>query len=775
MRPKAGIGLESLITFSVLTIGILAGTAGLAYAYWHAERSLHDTVGTAFQELARQSGEKIALLLSKEVDWIQRLAALPEVRESVRADSPPRLNDPPLRHWREQQAPYFRSLIVLDRNGRMTGGYTSEATRLHYMRQPWWPIIFSLRQPWVGDYRFDDDGQGYLEIVAPILDRDNVIGGLKVMIGLSPWFGSVHSIIGKTGHVMLLSDTGMVLACPLLAPELHRILVQETSSAGLGAPHAGGARRTTVEDTHGRAGGIIGIAPVVLPNDMAQAQRWNVLVTQDPAETYAPLRVLMWKLAGFWIGAVMLVAWLRWRLAKRIVRPINELIKRVAVLGEAERADSGCEIRSSGIREIDRLAAKFDELAERLQRTSHERQRQVAELEQLNGELRTSEVHYRMLWDHAVDAKILVDRAGMILDVNRRAEMKLGTSVRGMIGQVVAVWFAEAERERFGRLLQEVFETGREQSAGETHVMTMRGDRLIMDLDLTPVAGSLQVETVMLQLIDLTERKALEQHLLRTERLASLSQFASMFAHDIRNPLAGIKKTLEWLIQRPELKAEPQRSWLEDLRFTADLLLGMIHDMLDVYQESYSGLPLSLSEVPVRKLAEDVVHVFRSEAQAKDITFRLIGPDDGPLVVTVDGRRMQRVFINLVHNALKYSPPHGVITLCIQAGPRDQAGSYDASQCLGRNVDDGLRTAYISIEDEGPGIEPEDLPHLFDMFFRKKDGQDYRIGRGLGLHFCRLVVEAHHGVIRAGNRATGGARFTVELPLLQDVPCLSRC
>jgi PAS domain S-box-containing protein len=765
---RADVGLESLISFSVLTIGILAGTAGFAYAYWHAERSLHDTVGTAFQELARQSGEKIALLLSKEVDWIQRLAALPQVHESVRADAQPRLNDPPLRHWREQQAPYFRSLTVLDRNGRMTGGYTSEATRLHYSRQPWWPIIFDLRRPWVGDYRFDDDGQGYLEIVAPILDRDNVaIGALKVMIGASPWFGSAQSIIGKTGHVMLLSDTGMVLACPLLEPQLHRILVQELPAAGQRSPSTIG-RSTTVEDTHGRAGGIIGIASVALPNDIAQAQRWYVLVSQDPAETYAPLRVLMWKLAGFWIGAVVLVAWLRWRLAKRIVRPINELITRVGLLGEAGLSVSTPEAGSTGIREIDRLAAKFNELGERLRRTSQERQRHMAELEQLNGELRTSEAHYRMLWDHAVDAKILVDSTGTILDVNRRAEMKLGTSVRGMIGQAVAVWFAEAERERFGVLLQEVFRTGREQSAGETKVMTMRGGSLTMDLDLTPVTGSSQVETVMLQLIDLTERKTLEQQLLRTERLASLSQFASMFAHDIRNPLAGIKKTLEWLLQRPEFKAEPQRSWLEDLRFTADLLLGMIHDMLDVYQESYSGLPLSLSEVSVMKLAEDVLHVFRSEAQARDITFHLVGPDDGQIIVTVDSRRMQRVLINLVHNALKYSPPHGTITLSIHAG------SYDASDCVGQDFGGSLRAAYISVEDEGPGMEPDDLPHIFDMFFRKKDGQDYRIGRGLGLHFCRLVVEAHHGVIRAGNRATGGARFTVELPLLQGALCPSR-
>jgi signal transduction histidine kinase len=316
-------------------------------------------------------------------------------------------------------------------------------------------------------------------------------------------------------------------------------------------------------------------------------------------------------------------------------------------------------------------------------------------------------------------------------------------------------------------MLQEVFQTGRERSAGEMQIMTMGGDSLTMDLDLTPVTGPLQVETVMLQLIDLTERKMLEQQLLRTERLASLSQFASMFAHDIRNPLAGIKKTLEWLGQRPELKGEPQRSWLEDLRFTTDLLLGMIHDMLDVYQESYSGLPLSMSEVSVLKLAEDSLHVFRSEAQARDVTFHLAVPRDEEIMVTVDSRRMQRVLINLVHNALKYSPTHGVITLSIHVG------TIEGVEGAGAPFGDAPRTAYISVEDEGPGIEQDDLPHIFDMFFRKKDGQDYRIGRGLGLHFCRLVVEAHHGVIRAGNRVNGGARFTVELPVLQGEPCLS--
>ena len=132
-----------------------------------------------------------------------------------------------------------------------------------------------------------------------------------------------------------------------------------------------------------------------------------------------------------------------------------------------------------------------------------------------------------------------------------------------------------------------------------------------------------------------------------------------------------------------------------------------------------------------------------------------------------DGRRLQRVLINLIHNALKYSPRQGVIMIAVQVEEEQTSTGSDNVQPR-----DGP-TVMIHIEDEGPGIAPEDLPHLFEMFFRKKDGQDYRIGRGLGLHFCQLVVEAHGGRINAGNRPEGGAMFTVALPVRQEQLCPS--
>jgi signal transduction histidine kinase len=177
-----------------------------------------------------------------------------------------------------------------------------------------------------------------------------------------------------------------------------------------------------------------------------------------------------------------------------------------------------------------------------------------------------------------------------------------------------------------------------------------------------------------------------------------------------------------------------------------------------VYQESYSGLPLLTSTVSVNRLVTDVVQLFRTEATAKRIAFHLALPEED-LEITADSRRLLRVLINLVHNALKFSPQGGKITVTVQAvqGSRDHESRGASS-----------RQATIQVMDEGPGIASEDLPHVFEMFFKKKDPGDIRIGRGLGLHFCRLVVEAHRGRIRAENRSSGGAVFSVELPLNQE-------
>ena len=756
MRKRAS--LQRSITLSVLSIGLLSGAFGLAYAYWQAKQSFHAAIGLGFQELARQSADKAGLILDKEIEWVERLSSLPEVREAVREGTRLTFKQPALQRWKESQRPYFRSLVILDRLGRSVGGVTSERTKMYYNRQPWWTVVFEQRRSWLGELHLDEMGHGYLEVAVPIADGAGVVlGALKAVIEKDHLLTSaLRSRIGSTGHVMLVGSHGTVLACPLLPPGRHTPL---RGSLALDSPLPEAAWMEVQDDAHGQAGGIIGFASVALRSGIVQTEPWSILVRQDPDETYAPLRGLIWKLAAFGMLTLAVVGLLRLRLGRRIVEPINALVERVQLLGQQSGEKSIVATQSVGIVEIDTLAASFDELSQRLERASRERGLYVAELERANQELAISEKHYRMLWDHSTDTKLLVNEKGVIQDVNRRGEIKLWTPADHLIGTKVEDLFLKEDRARLRRLLDAVIVTKKEEPAGEMRMPSPAEGTFIMEVDLVPVENAGSLVAVMVQLSDLTEKKQLEEQLIRSERLASLSQFASMFAHDIRNPLVGIKKTLELLGQDEGLRPDAQRQWWDDMRFTIDLLLGMINDMLDVYQESYSGLPLLTSRVSVNALVTDVVQLFRTEATAKRIVFHLEMPEDD-VAITADSRRLLRVLINLVHNALKFSPQGGTITVTVRAVAQGCRGHESRGTS-------SLR-ATIQVADEGPGVAPEDLSHVFEMFFEKKGPGDIRVGRGLGLHFCRLVVEAHRGRIRAENRSSGGAVFYVELPLNQE-------
>ena len=760
MRKR--VSLQRSITLSVLSIGLLSGAFGLTYAYWQTKQSFREAIGLGFQELARQSADKVGLILEKEIEWVERLSSLPQVREAVREGTRLSFDEPVLERWKESQRPYFRSLEILDRLGRPVGGVSSENTKTQYSRQPWWPVVFEQRRLWVGKLRLDEKGEGGLEIAVPIVDGAGaVLGAMKAVIEKDQLLSSVlRSRIGDTGHVMLVGPQGTVLACPLLPPGQHTALIgplRDSLASGHSLPEA--AWMEAEDDAHGQGGGIVGFASVALRPNIVQAETWSILVSQDPDEAYAPLRILLWKLVAFGMVVFAVVVLLRWRLGRRIVQPINALVERVQLLGQQSGEKPVLATQSSGIVEIDTLAASFDELTERLELASRERGRYVAELERANRELVISEEHYRMLWDHSTDTRLLVNEEGNIQAVNRRGEMKLGAPADRLIGTKVEDLFREEDRARLRRLLELVIVTKEETSAGEMRMPSPAEGTLIMEVDLVPVANAGSPVAVMVQLSDLTEKKRLEEQLIHSERLASLSQFASMFAHDIRNPLVGIKKTLELFAQDEGSQSVAHRQWWDDMRLTIDLLLGMINDMLDVYQESYSGLPLLTSTVSVKDLVADVVQLFRSEASAKRIAFHVEMPDDD-VAITADRRRLLRVLINLVHNALKFSPQGGTITVAVQVETREYTGGEDPGTLSSQ--------ATIQVADEGPGIAPEDLPHLFEMFGRRKNPGDIRIGRGLGLHFCRLVVAAHRGMIRAENRSSGGAVFSVELPVNQE-------
>lgn len=241
------------------------------------------------------------------------------------------------------------------------------------------------------------------------------------------------------------------------------------------------------------------------------------------------------------------------------------------------------------------------------------------------------------------------------------------------------------------------------------------------------------------------ERKFAEtgEELKETEK--KRAAMAHMIAHDLKNPLLGIRKTLEQLQANPvELDGEQGKKVLQDLLSAGELVLGMVNEMLDLYRSDYGELPLQLSSFTLEELVQVCRRILGPELEQKNLLLRFES-EPASIRISADKRRLARLVINLLANAIRFSSEGGRIWISatLQQGAEPEV--------------------ILRVEDEGAGMRDEDLARIFNgPHLRERGGAE--TGTGLGLPYCRLVAEAHGGRIWAQNRAGGGLAVTVALP-----------
>jgi signal transduction histidine kinase len=224
---------------------------------------------------------------------------------------------------------------------------------------------------------------------------------------------------------------------------------------------------------------------------------------------------------------------------------------------------------------------------------------------------------------------------------------------------------------------------------------------------------------------------------------------AHMIAHDLKNPLLGIKKTLERLEQTPpEINGLQRKKILLDLVSAGDLVLGMVNEMLDIYRSDFGDLPLALAPLRIEELIQTSLRILGPEIEEKNIAVAV--RDNAPeIFLTADKRRLTRLLINLLSNAIKFSPHKSRIEI--------------STALVGSDQGHGPRVV-IRVEDQGDGIPEKDLPKIFEAFYSRDQGS-LEAGTGLGLPYCKLVAEAHRGKIWAESQSGGGFAVSVALPL----------
>lgn len=219
-------------------------------------------------------------------------------------------------------------------------------------------------------------------------------------------------------------------------------------------------------------------------------------------------------------------------------------------------------------------------------------------------------------------------------------------------------------------------------------------------------------------------------------------QLAGMFAHDLKGPVIGVAGLLNRLLQgKSGPLTEAQTTILHTILQEILRLEKLISNFLDFVRLDLHILKPLPSAIQVEKECLEVIKRYQAQAEAKEVALIVEFPQD-IIILQADGILFQRALGNLVENAIKYSPPGTRVTVEVQ---------------------DREDEIVVMVKDQGTGIDPNDLPHLFDLLYRGKN-QGHESGLGLGLAIVKRIIDAHQGRLWVENRSGGGAVFAFVLP-----------
>lgn len=222
--------------------------------------------------------------------------------------------------------------------------------------------------------------------------------------------------------------------------------------------------------------------------------------------------------------------------------------------------------------------------------------------------------------------------------------------------------------------------------------------------------------------------------------------FVSALTHDLRTPLVAERRALDLLEAQREKLPEKLQGLAERLIRNNDDLLEMVGKLLEIYQYEAGKVRLMPETISLYSLTRECLEQLIPLAEAKAIAVANMIPGHMK-PIQADSYQLKRVVMNLVGNALQNVQAGGTITV-------------DAKD-LGTSVE-------LLVKDDGPGIPPERLPHLFDRYFVTEQTQK-KIGSGLGLSICKMIVKLHGGSIRVESTLRQGTTFYIVLPKVQDV------
>jgi len=437
-------------------------------------------------------------------------------------------------------------------------------------------------------------------------------------------------------------------------------------------------------------GRLLGVARAALP--LSEVRQ----TAEGIARTFA--------LAG--LAATLLAVFLGLAIARTVTGPVEELTDAAARLAEGELER---RVGAYYPDEVGRLARVFDLMASRLQATiesvSSERDTLAAVLSAME------------------DGILIVDPGGTVLRSNRAAARFLSAEA-----PLEGRSFVEVLRDHE---LSGVIQGCLQRGAAESGVAEVGPASRYIRVVATPLRGKQEGALALLQ--DLTEVRRAET--VRRDFVANVS-------HELRTPLASLKALVETLEDGAIDEPEVARDFLSKMHAEVDGLAQMVGELLELSRIESGRVALSIRAEEVGPMLRRAAGRLAAQADRAGVGLSVELPDDLPMVAA-DSERMGQVLINLLHNAIKFTPPGGRVHL---------SARQDGDRVL------------VSVSDTGVGIAAEDLPRIFERFY-KADRSRSGGGTGLGLAIARHLVEGHGGRIWVESEQGKGSTFSFSLPV----------
>jgi NtrC-family two-component system sensor histidine kinase KinB len=410
-------------------------------------------------------------------------------------------------------------------------------------------------------------------------------------------------------------------------------------------------------------------------------------------------------------------------LAHFITRPVTDLKNAVLSLAQGDY-DVRVLVRGGG--ELALLAEAFNAMAEKLKHF-HD-----MDIDQILAEKRKSEAIIRSV----DDGLVVVDEKLLITNINPKAAAIFGVEAEEALGKHI---LEVVRDEGIFQGLKASLETGQapRRDEGEDMLTVERdeGGAQHYQTAILPMRSRAGViPGAVLVLRDVTRLKELDR--LKNE-------FVMTASHELRTPLTSIGMSVSMLMESAAGKLSDQEQELLDVcHEEVNRLKALVNDLLDLSKIEAGKLELSLEPVAPGFLSQQAGAMIKSQAEAKGITLTMEVPEDLPEVL-VDANKIVWVLVNLLVNAVRYTPAGGHIRL--------------GGELLGDKVQ-------LKVQDDGPGVPREMQSRIFDKFVRLDQGEATS-GSGLGLAISKEIIRAHRGVIWLESEPGQGSTFTFTLPL----------